>query len=58
MMNLSKAFDTMKYDLLIAKFHAYGFSKNAFDLVYSYLKNRKQRVKINTSLFSTWTEFN
>ena len=57
-MNLSKAFDTMKYDLLIAKFHAYGFVKNAFDFVYSYLKNRKQRVKINASLFSTWTEFN
>ena len=48
----------MKYDLLIAKFHAYGFAKNAFDLVYSYLKNRKQRVKINASLLSTWTEFN
>ena len=57
-MNLSKAFDTMKYDLLIAKFHAYGFAKNTFDFVYSYLKNRKQRVKINASLFSTWTEFN
>ena len=57
-MNLSKAFDTMKYDLLIAKFHAYRIKKNAFDLVYSYLKNIKQRVKINTSLFSTWTELN
>ena len=28
--------------------------KNALDLVYSFLKNRKQRVKINTTV-STWT---
>ena len=49
-MYLSKAFDTTNYDLLIAKFRVYGFEKNARDLVYSYLKNRKQRVKINTTL--------
>ena len=29
------------------------FGKNVLDLVYSYLKNRKQRVKINTT-FSNW----
>ena len=45
----------MNYDLLFAKLHAYGFGKNALDLVYSYLKNRNQRVKINTT-FSTWTD--
>ena len=54
-MDLSKAFDTINYDLLIAKIHAYGFDKNALDLVSSYLKNKKQRVKINTT-FSTWTD--
>ena len=53
--NHSTAFVTINYDLLIAKLHAYGFGKNALDLVYSYLKNRKQRVKINTT-FSTWTD--
>ena len=54
-MGLYKAFDTINYGLLIAKLHAYGFGKNALDLVYGFLKNRKQRVKINTT-FSTWTD--
>ena len=41
--------------LLTAKHNPYGFEKNTLDLVYSYLKNRKQRVKVNTT-FSTWTD--
>ena len=54
-MDLSKAFDTINYDLLIAKLHAYGFSKSALKLLYSYLTDRWHRTKINTS-FSTWKE--
>ena len=49
LMVLSKEFDTINYDLLIEKLHTYGFGKNTLDLVYSHLKNRKQRVKINTN---------
>ena len=53
MMDLSKAFDCLRHDLLIAKLHAYGFSHDALSLIYSYLHNRKQRVKVNGS-FSSW----
>ena len=55
LMDLSKAFDTINHQLLIAKLHAYGFSTDALELILSYLSNRWQRVKINTS-FSSWTE--
>ena len=53
-MDLSKAFDTLDYDLLIAKLHAYGFSKSALKLTQSYLSDRWERVKINTS-YSSWS---
>ena len=55
LMDLSKAFDTINYELLVAKLHAYGFSKAALHLILSYLKDRKQRIKVNTT-FSSWTE--
>ena len=48
-MDLSKAFDYFRHDLLIAKLHAYGLSREALLLVHSYLENRQQRVKINGS---------
>ena len=47
LMDLSKAFDCIPHDILIAKMHAYGFSKNTLTFFYSYLKRRKQYVKIN-----------
>ena len=40
-MDLSKVFDTINHDLLLAKLKAYGFSLNAVKLMYSYLKIRK-----------------
>ena len=57
LMDLSKAFDCLNHELLIAKLHAYGFSRSALALIHSYLSNRRQRVKINGS-FSTWKNTN
>ena len=50
--NLSKAFDCIPHDLIIAKLEAYDFHMNALKLVYDYLSNRKQRVKINEAFSS------
>ncbi len=55
LMDLSKAFDTINHELLIAKLGAYGFGKNAKKVLLDYLTDRWQRTKINTT-FSTWSE--
>ena len=55
LMDLSKAFDTLNHDLLIAKLHAYGFYIKTLRLLHSYLTKRWQRTKVNSS-FSTWSE--
>ena len=55
LMDLSKAFDTINHQLLIAKLHAYGFSKDALEIILNYMSDRWQRTKINTS-FSSWSE--
>ena len=50
-MDLSKAFDTINHELMLAKLKTYGFSTNALSLMHSYLKNRKQKVE-NKDKFS------
>ena len=54
-MDLSKAFDTINHELVIAKLGAYGFDESALTIIANYLIDRWQRTKINTS-FSTWME--
>ena len=53
-MVLSKEFDTRNHELLLAKLNAYGFDKNASEVMRNYLINRWQRTKINTT-FSYWS---
>ena len=56
MTDLSKAFDCLSHELLIAKFDAFFFfDKMSPKIVHNYLSNRKQRVKINDS-YSSWRE--
>ena len=53
LMDLSKAFDTINHELLVAKLHAYGFSKEVLTSIASYLSDRWQQAK--TNIFSTWS---
>ena len=51
--DLSKAFDCIPHDLIIAKLEAYGFHIDALKLIHDNLSNRKQRVKVNDA-YSSW----
>ena len=53
-MDLSKVFDTITHELLIAKLHAYVFSKDVLKLIFSCLSDQSQGTKIHKS-FSPWS---
>ena len=53
---MSKAFDTINHELLIAKLHAYGVDRASLEIMHSYLTNRWQRTKKINETFSTWSE--
>ena len=53
--DLSKAFDCLNHELLIAKLDGYGFGTESCKFILNYLRNRKQRTKIGEA-FSKWLE--
>ena len=53
--NLSRAFNCLPHDLIIAKLNSYGFNLTALNLIHNYLTKRKQRTKINHS-YSSWED--
>ena len=50
MIDLSKTFDCISHELLIAKLNACGFDETSLKVVISYLKNRLQTTKVGSSL--------
>ena len=54
-MDLSKAYDFLPHDLIIAKLDAYGLDTNSVRFLFDYLSWRKQRTKMG-SAYSNWSE--
>ena len=52
---LSRAFDCLPQNLIVAKLPSYGFPTESLKLINSYLTERKQNVKINDQ-FSSWMD--
>ena len=53
--DLSRTFDCILHDLLIAKFAAYGFDYQSLRIMESFHSNRQQRTKLNNA-FSRYFE--
>ena len=55
LVDISKAYGCLAYDLLIAKLEAFGLDMASLSLLKTYLANRKQRTKVSSS-YSDWFE--
>ena len=54
-MDLSKAYDCLPHNLLIAKLEAYDLDSDSLNLLLAYLSFRKQRTKVG-SAYSKWSK--
>ena len=50
--DLSKSFDCLPHELIIAKLYAYGVDMPSLKLINSYIYLKKQRIKINDAYSS------
>ena len=48
-MDLSKAYDCIPHNLLIAKLEVYEFNRKALRLIFGYPSNRIQRIKVGST---------
>ena len=53
LMDLSKAYDCLPHDLMVAKLETYGLAKENLQLISDYLSYRKQMTKIG-SAYRDW----
>ena len=55
LMDLTKTYDCLRHDLLIAKLKAYGLGNSSLNRLLDYLTFRKQRTKV-ASAYSKWSK--
>ena len=51
-MDLSKSFDSLPHELILAKLHVYGTDIESLEFLQDYLSNRTQRVKLDFTFSS------
>ena len=56
LLDYKKAFDLVDHTLLIAKLFSLGTKPSIVNWIIDFLRDRTQRVKLNSDCFSDWTK--
>ncbi|CAB4042788.1 Hypothetical predicted protein, partial [Paramuricea clavata] len=56
LMDYKKAFDLTDHNLLMCKLESYGINPYILNWIHDFLSDRKQRVKLENDIFSSWEE--